>query len=187
MSEIEKKPTQLQKLALDLGPLGAFALANAKWGLLTATGVLMAGTFVSLVAGYWLTRKWNKFTLVSALFVGVFGAITLYMQDTFYLKLKVSVVEALFAALLLGGLWFKRLFVKDLMGEVLEMPDEAWRTLTWRWSGFFIFMALANIVVWQMFSDTVWVNFKAFGIMAATVIFAFANAPFMAKHLKDEG
>ena len=180
-----KKLTQNQKLLLDLGPLLAFFLANWKLGLLWATAVLMVATFISLALNYYWTRKINKFALVGAVFVGLFGAITLYLQDPFYLKLKVSLIEALFCFILLGGLFFKRVFLKDMMGTAIEMPDDAWRTLTIRWAVFFAVMGILNVVIWHFFSDEVWVAFKAFGLLICTLLFALANAPFMAKYIKD--
>lgn len=181
----ERKLTQSQKLLFDLGPLAAFFMANWKLGLLWATGVLMAATFISLAISYYLTRKINKVALISAVFIGVFGAITLYLQDAWYLKLKVTLVELLFAALLLGGLYFKRLFIKDMMGEFLPLPENVWRTLTIRWALFFVAMAVLNVIIWQMFSESVWVTFKAFGLLGCTIVFALANAPLMAKYIKD--
>jgi len=179
------KLNQTQKMLLDLAPLLIFFGVNWKMGLLWATGALMAATFVTLALTYALTKTINRFALVGALFVGVFGAITLYLQDPWYLKLKVTLVELLFATLLLGGLYFKRLFIKDMMGEFLVLPEDVWRTLTIRWSLFFIAMAILNVVVWQMFSESTWVTFKAFGLMGCTLVFALANAPLMAKYLKD--
>jgi len=179
------KLSQGQKLALDLGPLVVFFIANWKMGLLWATGALMAATVVSLAISYFITRKINKFTLVGAVFIGVFGAVTLYLQDPWYLKLKVTLIELFFAALLLGGLYFQRLFIKDMMGEALAMPDEAWRKLTIRWALFFVAMAVLNVVIWQFMPESVWVTFKAFGLLGCTLLFALANAPFMAKYIKE--
>jgi len=179
------KLTQTQKMLLDMGPLLVFFLANWKLGLMWATGALMVATFVSLGITYYITRTINRFALYGAIFIAVFGAITLYLQDAWYLKLKVTLVELFFAALLLGGLYFKRMFVKDMMGEFLVLPDEVWRTLTIRWALFFFAMAILNVVIWQLFSDSAWVTFKAFGLMGCTLIFALANAPLMAKYIKD--
>jgi intracellular septation protein len=170
---------------LDLGPMLVFFGVNWKMGLLWATAALMAVTFISLGITYALTRSINRFALMGAIFVGVFGAITLYLQDAWYLKLKVTLVELFFAGLLLGGLWFKRMFVKDMMGELIELPDDVWRKLTIRWALFFVAMAILNVIIWQMFSESTWVTFKAFGLMGCTVVFALANAPLMSKYLKD--
>jgi intracellular septation protein len=71
------------------------------------------------------------------------------------------------------------------MGEALAMPDDAWRKLTIRWALFFVAMAVLNVVIWQFMPESVWVTFKAFGLLGCTLLFALANAPFMAKYIKD--
>jgi len=179
------KLNQLQKFLLDLGPLLAFFIANWKFGLLTATGVLMAATFISLTITYALTKTISKFTLISACFIAVFGAATLYFQDTWYLKAKVTLIEFLFAGFLFIGLYFNKLFIKDIMGSAIDMPDDAWRTLTLRWGLFFVAMAILNLIIWRYFSESTWVSFKAFGLLISTMVFALANTPFMAKYMKD--
>jgi intracellular septation protein len=63
------------------------------------------------------------------------------------------------------------------------MPDQAWRTLTVRWALFFAGLAILNVFVWYTFSETVWATFKFIGLIALTVLFALANAPFMARHM----
>ncbi|MDE2383952.1 MAG: septation protein IspZ [Alphaproteobacteria bacterium] len=189
----DRKLSQPQRLALDLGPLLAFFAANWKFGLLWATGVLMITTFIALAITYWLTHKVARFTLASALFIGLFGALTLYFQDPWYLKMKVTLIEFTFAGVLFIGMAFKRLFIKDLMGEVINelteggagLPDAAWRTLTLRWGLFFVAMGVLNLIIWHFFPDSVWVAFKAFGLMICFMIFAAANAPFLARYLKD--
>lgn len=178
--------SQGRKLLLDLGPLLAFFVGNWKFGIFWATGIFMVATFLSLIVSYAITKNLNKFLLVSAIFVGVFGGLTLYFQDATFIKVKVTLVNLCFAGALLGGLYYKRIFLRDIMGEAMELPDAAWRTLTLRWALFFITMAGLNIVVWQFFSDSTWVTFKSFGLLGSTVLFALANAPFMAKHMKDE-
>ena len=178
--------SQSRKLLLDLGPLVAFFLSNWKFGIFWATGIFMAATFLSLIITYFLTKHLNKFLLASALFVGVFGGLTLYFQDATFIKVKVTLANLCFAAALLGGLYYKRLFIRDIMGEAMELPEAAWKTLTWRWAVFFVAMAGLNIIVWQMFSESTWVSFKSFGLLGCTMLFAIANAPFMAKHMKDD-
>ena len=178
--------SQSRKLLLDLGPLVAFFVSNWKFGIFWATGIFMAATFLSLIITYYLTKHLNKFLLASALFVGVFGGLTLYFQDATFIKLKVTLANLCFAGALFGGLYYKRLFIRDIMGEAMELPEAAWKTLTVRWAVFFVAMAGLNIMVWQMFSESTWVTFKSFGLLGCTMLFAIANAPFMAKHMKDD-
>jgi intracellular septation protein len=152
---------------------------------LWATGVLMAATVVSLIVTYVLTGTIAKMLLVTAIIVGIFGGLTLYFQDEFFLKIKVTIINLLFAAVLFGGLFFKQNFIKNIMGQAMELPDVAWRVLTIRWAGFFVVLALANEII-RRFTPDYWVTFKAFGILGLTLGFALANAPFMARHMQTE-
>jgi intracellular septation protein len=88
----------------------------------------------------------------------------------------------MFAGVLLGGLAFGRLFIKLMLGQTLHLPEEAWRTLTWRWALFFIVLAILNEFVWRNVSTNTWVAFKVWGVFPLTLIFAMAQAPFIARH-----
>jgi intracellular septation protein len=141
-------------------------------------------TLISLIVTFVLTGKIAKMLLITAAIVGLFGGLTLYFQDEFFLKIKVTIINAMFAAVLFGGLLFKQNFIKSIMGQAMELPDTAWRTLTIRWGFFFAAMAVLNEIIRLDFADY-WVSFKAFGLLGLTIVFAIANAPFMAKHMPD--
>jgi intracellular septation protein len=69
------------------------------------------------------------------------------------------------------------------MGEAMRLTDQAWRTLSIRWGFFFFAMAGLNEIVWRTLSTDQWVNFKVFGLLPLTLVFAVANAPYMTKHM----
>jgi intracellular septation protein len=183
--------SQGRKFFIDLFPLAAFFATN--WffhgtpheKFLWATGVLMAATLLSVIITYLLTGTVAKMLLVTAVIVGVFGGLTLYFQDEFFLKIKVTIINLFFAAVLCGGLFFKQNFIKNIMGQAMELPDAAWRILTIRWAMFFFGLALINEFIRRITPDY-WISFKAFGILGLTFVFAIANAPFMARNMKDE-
>ena len=174
------------KLLIELGPLVAFFIANWKAGIFWGTGVFMVATAIALTASWVLTRKLAMVPLVSALFVALFGALTLWLHSELFIKVKVTLINALFGAVLLGGVAMGRSYIKLIMGEAVRLTDEAWRTLSIRWGVFFFAMAGLNEVVWRNFSTDVWVNFKVFGLLPLTLLFAFANAPFMARHIIED-
>jgi intracellular septation protein len=155
-------------------------------GMYWATGTLMALTLATLAIGYGLTGKVAKFPLYSALLVGVMGGLTLYLQNGTFVKMKPTAANLVFAAVLGGGLYFDRMFLKDLLGSTMEMPESAWRQLTWRWTVFFALLAALNEFVWRTMAEETWVNFKVFGLLGLTVIFAAANTPFMMKHMSEK-
>jgi intracellular septation protein len=185
MKDSEKQVPQGLKLALDFAPLLAFFVTYKLSGMYTATGVIIALSVISLVISYVITRKIARFTLFSTLLITVMGGLTLYLHDDSFVKMKPTAINLLFAAVLSFGLFTKRLFLKDLLGSALEMTEEAWRSLTIRWVFFFVALAGANEFIWRTMSEETWVNFKVFGLMGATLLFAIANAPFMARHMRQ--
>lgn len=174
------------KLALDFAPLVGFFTAYKIGGVYWATGVIIVLTVVSLLAGYALTRKLAKFPLYSGILITVMGGLTLYLQNDVFVKMKPTAANLIFALILGGGLLSNRIYLKDLLGSTLSLPEAAWRTLTWRWTGFFLALAAANEFVWRNLDESTWVNFKVFGLMGLTLLFVLANAPFIAKHMQEE-
>jgi intracellular septation protein len=178
--------SQTRKQILEFLPLVVFFAVNWKAGIFWATGIFMAVTLAVLAYTFFSTGKVAKVPLFSALLVGVFGGLTLYLHDETFIKVKVTLVNVLFAVLLLGGLFFGRSFIKNVMGEAISLPDEVWRVLSLRWGLFFLALAGLNEIVWRNFTTDQWVTFKVFGLMGLTVLFAVANAPYMARHMADE-
>lgn len=181
-----RAPNPWAKLAIELGPLLVFFFANARFGIFAATAVFMAAITVSLGLSWWLVRKVPTMPLVTAIFVLVFGGLTLWLQDELFIKLKPTVVNGLFAAILFGGLIMGRPLLKPLLDTVLPLDAEGWRKLTWRWAWFFVVLAGLNELVWRNFPTDVWVNFKVFGIMPLTVVFSLTQVPLLRRHALPE-
>ncbi len=172
----------LLKLALELGPLLVFFLVNWRADIFAATAAFMVATVVALGLSYLKFRKLPVMPMVSAVFVIAFGALTLWLQDELFIKLKPTIVNLMFAGLLTAGLVFKRPLLKLVLGEVFHLTDDGWRLLTLRWIGFFIFLALLNEAIWRLFSTDFWVAFKVFGVMPITIAFSIAQLPLLQKY-----
>jgi intracellular septation protein len=173
------------RLALDLGPLLIFFGVNALYGIFAATGVFMVTIIAALIASRILTGKFAKMPLVTAVLVLVFGGLTLYLQDETFIKIKPTIIYILFASILLGGLAVKRIFLQTVLGEAFQLSATGWRLLTYRWAGFFIFLAFANEAVWRSMSTDNWVSFKVFGLLPLTLLFAVMQTGFLQKHAKS--
>ncbi len=172
----------LLKMLIEVGPLAVFFVANARWGIFTATAVFMVTIVVSLAVSYSMERKLPLMPLVTAVVVLVFGGLTLALNDELFIKLKPTIVNTLFAAALLGGLVFRRSLLQPVFGTVFELTEEGWRKLTLRWGLFFILLAVLNEVVWRNFDTDTWVSFKVFGIMPLTVVFSLAQMPLLSRY-----
>jgi intracellular septation protein len=174
-SEPELGASQLLKLLLEMGPLGVFFLANSYKGIFWGTGAFMVATAIALTTSRVLFGRVPIMPMVSGFFVLIFGSLTLLLQDELFIKMKPTIVNALFAGILFGGLLFGLSLLKVLFGELFRLREPGWRLLTFRWACFFAGLALLNEVVWRSFSTDFWVSFKVFGIMPLTLAFALAQ------------
>ncbi len=175
------------KLALDLGPLITFFAVNSFYGIFAATAMFMVTITAALTASRVLFGELSAMPIVTAVFVLIFGGLTLYLHDETFIKMKPTVVYMLFAGLLLTGIALKRSFLKILMGEMFSLTEVGWIKLTYRWVYFFIVMAVFNEIVWRSVSTDMWVNFKVFGFLPLTLLFAAAQVGLLQKYASESG
>ncbi len=187
----EKRLPPLLKLALELGPLALFFVANAyadRFGfaegqrIFAATGLFIVATIVALGINYSLVRKLPIMPVVSGVVVVVFGGLTLFLQNEIFIKLKPTIVNTLFGLVLLGGLYFRKPLLQIVLDSMFELTEEGWRKLTLRWALFFFALAALNEIVWRTQTTDFWVSFKVFGIMPLTIAFALAQTPLLLRH-----
>lgn len=165
----------LVKFLIDLGPLLVFFLTYAKAGIYWATGVLMVASVIALVLSRVLTGRFAIAPAVTAVLVVLFGGLTFLLDDPSFIKVKPTIINLLFSGILWFGVVTGRPLLKMFMGEALSLTDEGWRKMTVRWAVFFMVMAVLNEIVWRSFSEAAWVNFKVFGILPLTILFAMAQ------------
>ena len=174
--------SQMLKLVVEVGPLVVFFVINARAGIFWGTGTFMVATIASLIASRILFGRIPVMPLVTGACVLVFGGLTLWLQDDHFIKIKPTIVNALFAGVLFTGLLSGQPFLKIVFGEVFRLTEEGWRKLTLRWACFFVCLALLNEIVWRSFSTDAWVSFKVFGIMPLTMAFAVAQIGLLRQH-----
>ncbi|MGZ5867024.1 MAG: septation protein A [Xanthobacteraceae bacterium] len=195
------------KMALDIGPLILFFVANSRPALFTplltrfvpagtfegeqagifaATAVFMIAVVIALAISYALTRHLPIMPLVTALIVLVFGSATLILHDETFIKLKPTIIYVLFGATLIGGYLFNKPFLQIVFDSVFHLDDEGWHKLTVRWALFFFALAVLNEIIWRTQTTDMWVNFKVFGVTPLTFIFAALQFPLMQKHAIEE-
>jgi intracellular septation protein len=177
----------LLKMAVEFGPLMSFFGAYSLTDLLTATATLMVATVIALGISYAIERRVAIMPLVSGTVLMFFGGLTLILKDPRFVMMKPTIVNLLFAGVLVSGLAFRRLFLRMLLGEAIQMQERGWRILTYRWIGFFICLAILNEVVWRTFSEEFWVSFKVWGIFPLTLVFTAAQVPLISKYQSKDG
>ena len=195
------------RLALDLGPLIVFFIANTRpalfapllrpflsaellegphAGIFTATAVFIPAVLIALAISYGKTRHLPVMPLVTAVVVVVFGGATLILQDEQFIKLKPTIIYVLFGSVLIGGLAFGKSLLGMVFDSVFNLTEEGWRKLTLRWALFFFALAVLNEAVWRTQSTDFWVAFKVFGVVPLTFVFAALQIPLLTKHAVTE-
>mgnify|MGYP001381447237 CR=1 FL=1 len=170
---------------VDYGPLLVFVAVNfATHDLIKATGALVAASALALLIGFTVERRIAWMPLVAGGAAMVFGGLTVIFHDETFVKIKPTVMNALFGVILLGGLALRKNPLKAVLGEALHLPPEAWRALTLRYGLFFLALAALNEAVWRTQPNDVWVLFRFPGLMILSLAFSFSQVPLMMKHMK---
>ena len=171
----------IYKLLIDIGPLAIFFIFYSKSGLQASILPFMIATVIAVLFSYILEKKIPIMPTVGAGIVLVFGGLTIYFDNEVFFKMKPTIINLLFAAILYGGIMIKKPLLKILLGAALKLKEDGWRILTLRWIGFFIALAILNEIVWRTQSTDVWVNFKVFGILPITFLFTMIQFPLIKK------
>jgi intracellular septation protein len=170
----------------DLLPVIAFFVAYKLADIYVATAVLIVGVLLQTAVSWIRHRKVSPMLLTSAVLVLVFGGLTLLIHDAVFIKWKPTIVNWLFAAAFLVSQYLKGpTLVQRLMGANVEMPQADWRVLNLAWVGFFIFAGALNLWVAFRFDEATWVNFKLFGLMGLTLVFALVQGIWISRRATE--
>lgn len=172
------------KLLLDNLPLLSFFGVYLLYDLYAATLALI-GTSIFVVLFYrWRYGEWNRVQAGVAVVAALLGGLTLYLRDPDFIKLKPTVVYAVFAIALLGShVIGDRVLLARLPQKAVTLPDLVWRRVNLAWALFFAFCAVLNLYVANHYSEATWVKVKTFGFSALMIVFMLGHAPFLSRHL----
>ena len=148
----------------------------------------MAAMAVSLAVTWALYRTLPIMPVVSGAVCWCSAWLTLFLENDLFIKLKPTVVNALFGSVLLGGLAAGRPLLPYVLDSVVALDAAGWRKLTLRWGVFFFFLAALNEGVWRTQSTDFWVAFKVWATMPITLAFALlADAAHPAARAAGDG
>ena len=162
------------KFLTDFGPLLVFFVMYFKndQDLKIAIPPFVIATLISLVIVFFLEKKIPMVPLVSGILITFFGGLTLYFDNKIFFYMKPTIINILFAGILFFGKFFtKKPLLKIFFQNSLQLEDEGWKILSYRWIYFFLFVAVLNEFVWRTQTEAFWVNFKVWGLLPISFIF----------------
>ena len=196
----KKEENSLTKSTLEFVPLVTFFLAyyyfpnsNNLTGeelsvekIIFATKVFVPILLFASFLSYVILRTISKMSLITALLVIFFGALTIWFRDPTFIKMKPTIIYLSFASILIIGLMRNKSLLQSLMGSTLALEERGWILLTKRIIIFFISLAFLNELVWRYFGQDQWVNFKTFGMPILSLLFFAFQYRLFQKHLIDK-
>ena len=188
------------KLALEYGPIIAFfvgyVLLKDRSFTVGGTGysgfVAVTAMFIPILAlatfAQWrLTGHLSKMQIATLALVVVFGGMSIWFNDERFFKMKPTIIYVLFASILGFGLIRGQSYLEAVMDQALPLQRAGWMILTRRLMLFFLFLAVANEVIWRTMSTDAWVNFKTFGLTIGIFAFFMAQSRLFARYgVEDE-
>ena len=173
------------KLLADFGPLLIFFVIyfNNDNNLKIAIPPFIIATLIALSVVYFLEKRIPMVPLTGGILITLFGGLTLYFDNKIFFYMKPTIINLLFAGVLFFGKFFtKKPLLKIFFQSAFDLQDEGWKKLNYRWIGFFIFVAILNEIVWRTQSEVFWVNFKVWGLLPISFVFAASQFPLINKY-----
>ena len=173
------------KFITDFGPLLIFFTIYYKSGndLAVAIPPLIIATIIAVIIIYLVERKIPYVPLIGGIVISLFGGLTLYFNNPIFLYIKPTIVNIIFAGvLIISKKFFRKNFLKLFLQTAFQLSEIGWSKLNFRWAYFFIFLAILNELVWRTQPEATWVNFKVWGMLPITFIFTAFQLPLINRH-----
>ncbi|MEI8633393.1 septation protein A [Vibrio sp. PP-XX7] len=158
------------KQLIDFIPLIVFFVLYKFYDIYIATGALIIASALQIIVTYFLFKKLEKIQLITFVLVAVFGGMTIFLHDANFIKWKVTVIYLIFAIGLAVSHMLGKSAIKSMLGKELQLPITYGPESTGPGSSFTA-CAIINVYVAFRLPLDVWVNFKVFGLLIATLLY----------------
>jgi intracellular septation protein len=202
VTQTKPRPASWVNLVVDYGPLLTFFLAYRHFGptgpdtaglgavvaVTKSTAAFMLATVAALAISKWRLGRISPMLWLSSSLILGFGALTVFLGDPTWIQIKPTVVYVLFAAILFGGLHFRRPMLRDLLQSAFDgLNEEGWLKLSRNWAWFFVALAVINEVLRHFYNKTnggfeTWLTIKVWGVSALSFAFTFVQVPMLLRH-----
>lgn len=180
------------KIFFDLFPLLVFFAAFKLFGIFVATAASIAASAIQVLVFWIRYRRFETAQLVTLGAMVVLGGLTLAFHNVAFIQWKLTVVDWIFASILLASQWLgRKTILERMLGAQIDLPHRMWRWLNASWALFFMLMGGLNLYVAFFYRSElspavrqhIWVNFKVFGSTALMLAFSVAQALVVARYL----
>lgn len=176
------------KFLFDLLPVIAFFAVyqipeDSQVGIEYATGAAIIVSLFQVIYLWLRHRRVERMYSITFVLLLVLGGATLLFHDERFIKWKPTLVNWAFALVFFGSTLFgDKCLIERMMNSQITLPQQIWRQLNHAWTVFFVAIGAVNLYVAYHFATNIWVNFKLFGVLGLTLLFALAQGWYLVRH-----
>jgi intracellular septation protein len=157
----------------DAIPIIIFFIAYKVFGIYIATATAMVASLIQTLTYRIIHKRFQMMQLSVFFLITVLGGTTLILHNIIFIQWKPTIVNWVFALVFFAGQFIGKKTIPDrMMGKNISLPPAVWKRLNVSWIIFFITMGFLNLYVVYHFSTDAWVNFKLFGMLGLSILFA---------------
>lgn len=185
---ISRGKNHTMKFLFDFFPVLVFFIVyKVTDNIYHATAVLIGATILQVAYTWFKEHRVQRAHLVTLIFVVILGGLTLLFKDDTFIMWKPTIVNWVFAAVLLAsGFIGEKNLLQRMLESNLQLPSPIWRNLNYAWIVFFVASGILNLYVAYNFSQEFWVNFKLFGLLGLTFLFVLLQGIYLSRHIQNE-
>ncbi len=194
---------QTLNILSELGPIFTMFIVNFVWGVEAGVWSLVGTTVLALIASLMVLKRPPIMPFIAGAVTVTFGALTLITGDPKWVQIKVTIFNALVAAILFIGLMRQKYFFEFVFGKTFNYTSQGWSQLTRNVAIFFLITAVANEAVRLGFATAeipcpsqlfwllkkpllngldIWMIFKLFVVMPLTTLYLVWQVRLMQKY-----
>ncbi len=185
-SNTNSQKAEYNKFFYDYLPLIVFfityKLNKGPDNLLVSSLSMIIVSVIIILLGYFKTKTIPKVPTFTTVIFAFFCGLSIYSNNPNFLKIKLTIINLVFALLLFYSFFAKKIWLSYLFGEQIKLPNHIWQKLSLNFALFFLFLAIINEVIWRNFDTDFWVNFKIFGATLLSIFFIFSQIPLIIKN-----
>jgi len=197
MSEAEApKKSGWLNLVVDYGPIIIFFIVYRYFApenkensiaevlaVIKGTGAFMFAAVIALIVSKMKFGRVSPMLWLSTGLIVFFGALTIFLQDKFYIQIKPTAIYLMFGLALLIGVARGQALLKYLLEAAFEgLSDKGWLLLSRNWGIFFLVLAALNEGFRHFLSFGWWLQAKLYVFLPLSFIFTFAQMPMLLRH-----
>ena len=168
---------RLSAFFFEIVPLTGFFISTQYFNLIIAALISLVLSLIVMFTFFILEKRISKFQIFGISMSALFTLFAYLFNDEQFIKIKPTIFNGFFSAVLLIGILNKKAMMKQFFGSQFFLNDDTWYKLSLRWGLFFLFLTFVNELAWRNLETDDWVFIKVFILTPLIGVFMLAQLP----------